>query len=58
MIGQTQFGYVTFPQSRGFEVLESQFMTLPLKECAITDGTVVIRPIRSSDLAGALAPII
>ena len=36
MIGQTQFGYVTFPQSRAFEVLESQFMTLPLKECAIT----------------------
>ena len=36
MMGQTQFGYMTFPQSRAFKVLESQFMTLPLKELAIT----------------------
>ena len=36
VIGQTQFGYMTFPQSRAVEILESQFMTLPLKELAIT----------------------
>ena len=36
VIGQTQFGYMTFPQSCAIEVLESQFMTLPLKELAIT----------------------
>ena len=36
VIGQTQFGYMTFPQSRAVEILKSQFMTLPLKELAIT----------------------
>ena len=38
VIGQTQFGYMTFPQSCAVEVLESQFMTLPLKELAITSN--------------------
>ena len=38
VIGQTQFGYMTFPQSHAFKVLESQFITLPLKELAITSN--------------------
>ena len=44
MMGQTQFGYMTFPQSHAFEVLESQFMTLPLKELAITSDMANTMP--------------